>query len=100
MLSKGDAVEMFVRPEAIKLSKTSDDLVGFDMTVSGNVNDILFNGAATVVLVKCVEFGEEIEVRLPQSGEFFDLAKGMDVHIGWSLDQSNCFKSRRLDHAV
>ena len=33
----------------------------------------------------------EIEVALPQSGEFDDLAKETLVHIGWSGEQANCF---------
>ncbi|MEM9332331.1 MAG: ABC transporter ATP-binding protein [Pseudomonadota bacterium] len=92
-LNKGDLVDMFVRPEAIKLSKTAKDLGDFDTTVYGSVRDILFNGADSVVLVKSQEHDQDIEVRLPQSGEFRDLVKGMDVHIGWSHKQSNCFRN-------
>ncbi|MEM9277319.1 MAG: ABC transporter ATP-binding protein [Pseudomonadota bacterium] len=92
-LSKGDVVSMFVRPEAIKLSKTAKELGEFDTTICGSVSDILFNGADSVVLVKSKEHDQDIEVRLPQSGEFHDLTKGMDVHIGWSFDQNNCFRS-------
>ena len=35
--------------------------------------------------------GEQIEVTLPQSGEYADLVKGAPVHIGWSAEQGNAF---------
>lgn len=92
-LSTGDVVDMFVRPEAIKLSRTKAELGKFDITVDGSVSDILFNGADSVVFVKSRLQNEDIEVRLPQSGEFHDLVKGMDVHIGWSFNQSNCYRA-------
>ena len=92
-ITKGDVIDMFVRPEAIKLSRTANGLGKFDTRVSGRVSDILFNGADSVVLVKCKIHNEDIEVRLPQSGEFHDLARGADVHIGWSFKQSNCYKA-------
>lgn len=92
-ISTGDKVDLFVRPEAIKLAKTTKELEKFDTTLSGSVRDILFNGADSVVLVESKTHREDIEVRLPLSGDFQDLARGMDVHIGWSSDQNNCYKS-------
>ncbi|MEM8649197.1 MAG: ABC transporter ATP-binding protein [Pseudomonadota bacterium] len=92
-LSEGDMVSMFVRPEAIQLSKSAKGLGKFDSTISGSISDILFNGADSVVLVRSEKHAEDIEVRLPQSGEFHDLAKGADVHIGWTFQQNNCFKA-------
>ena len=92
-VKNGDNVDVFVRPESIKLSKSAKGLGKFDTVISGSVSDILFNGAASVVLVKSKVHAGEIEVLLPQSGEFSDLVKGMDVHIGWSSEQCNCFKA-------
>ena len=37
---------------------------------------------------------QEIEVTLPQSGEFATLTKGAPVQIGWSGDQTACFARR------
>ncbi|TCP42922.1 ABC transporter ATP-binding protein [Rhodovulum marinum] len=88
-LSPGGRAEIFVRPEAIRLTRSAGELAHFDNRMSGRVTALLFNGAASRVLVQAGR--EEIEVNLPQSGEFADLARGAEVHIGWAGDQGNCF---------
>ncbi len=88
---KGAAVDIFVRPEAIRLGRDAADLEQFDNRLSGTVGSLLFNGAASRILVKSDETGGEVEVTLPQSGEFADLKRGAPVHIGWSAAQSVCF---------
>jgi spermidine/putrescine transport system ATP-binding protein len=89
-LAVGDAVDSFVRPEAIVVAGKASDLDQFDTKISGQVSSMLFNGAASRILVRDDQ-GDEIEVTLPQSGEFASLGRGDAVHIGWSGDQSNCF---------
>ena len=91
--AKGDSADIFVRPEAIRISQSKDDLSRFDNRISGQVTSLLFNGAASRVLVGRVDGRDEIEVNLPQSGEFASLVKGAEVHIGWSSDQGNCFSA-------
>ena len=90
-LATGDRAEIFVRPEAIRIAHSSTDLEQFDNRITGTVSSLLFNGAASRILVREAEGKEEIEVTLPQSGEFAALSKGDAVHIGWSGDQGNCF---------
>lgn len=90
-LSTGDNADVFVRPEAIRISLSKEDLAHFDNQISGQVTSILFNGADSRVLVASPDGGDEIEVNLPQSGEFSTLSKGAQVHIGWASDQGNCF---------
>ncbi|PYG33047.1 ABC transporter ATP-binding protein [Pelagimonas varians] len=90
-LSIGDQADAFVRPEAIRIAHNATELASFDNRISGHVTSLLFNGAASRVLVQGAEGGEEVEVNLPQSGEFASLTKGAEVHIGWSSDQANCF---------
>ena len=90
-LHPGDAAEVFVRPEAIRLAADPAELERFDTRISGRVSTILFNGAASRVMVQDDAGGTEIEVTLPQSGEFAHLARGAPVHIGWSGEQGNCF---------
>lgn len=87
----GGNVDIFVRPEAIRLARSAADLAQFDNHISGTVGSLLFNGAASRILVQSTETGGEVEVTLPQSGEFSDLKKGAPVHIGWSAEQANCF---------
>jgi len=90
-LSVGDSADIFVRPEAIRIGHTQEELARFGNRFSGTVTSLLFNGAASRVLVAIEGGTEEIEVNLPQSGEFSSLAKGSKVHIGWASDQANCF---------
>ena len=90
-LATGDRAEIYVRPEAIRLARQDADLAQFDNRLSGRVTSLLFNGAASRILVQSDQGGPEIEVTLPQSGEFADLGRGDAVHIGWSGAQSNCF---------
>ncbi|WP_027262460.1 ABC transporter ATP-binding protein [Sedimentitalea nanhaiensis] len=89
----GQGAEIFLRPEAIRVAHDAADLAQFDNRVSGVVSSLLFNGAASRILVRD-EVGEEIEVTLPQSGEFANLTKGAPVHIGWAGDQTTCFADR------
>lgn len=89
-LAAGDRADVFVRPESIRISHSSDDLAHFDNVLAGQVESLLFNGAASRILVKDAS-GGEIEVNLPQSGEFSGLARGSEVQIGWSGAQGNCF---------
>ena len=90
-LSEGDVADIYVRPESIRLGHTPQDVTHFDNRLSGEVTSLLFNGAASRILLRPEEGGEEIEVALPQSGEFAHLERGSKVHVGWSGDQSRCF---------
>lgn len=91
-LKAGDEADIFVRPEAIRIAQDASELEKFDNRIVGTVSSLLFNGAASRILVRDDSGGgEEIEVSLPQSGEFAALGKGDTVHIGWSGDQGNCF---------
>ncbi len=89
-LATGSAAEIFLRPEAVRVAQDAADLAHFDNRLRGEVSSLLFNGAASRILVRG-ESGPEIEVTLPQSGEFANLTKGAPVHIGWSGDQTACF---------
>ena len=87
---KGAEMDIYVRPEAIRIGREASDLAQFENRLSGTVGNLLFNGAASRIIVTG-EAGSEIEVTLPQSGEFADLQRGAPIHIGWSAEQSNCF---------
>ncbi len=89
-LAKGTKAEIFVRPEAIRLAANAEALAGFDNRLTGTVTSLLFNGAASRVLVQD-GVGETLEVTLPQSGEFASLKRGDAVHIGWGAGQAACF---------
>lgn len=89
-LTPGDRAEIFVRPESIRLAGSAEALAQFDNRLQGKVTSLLFNGAASRVLVED-EAGETLEVTLPQSGEFATLRRGDPVHIGWGAAQTTCF---------
>ncbi|MGH1416149.1 MAG: ABC transporter ATP-binding protein [Pelagimonas sp.] len=95
-LQPGDAAQAFVRPEAIRIAHSADELASFDNKISGQVTSLLFNGAASRVLVRGADGHEEVAVNLPQSGEFASLSKGDTVHIGWASDQANVFAGEGL----
>ncbi len=90
-LAAGQTVDIFVRPESITLAKESSRLVDLPNRVEGRVASVLFNGANSRVLVEDVKAGQEIDVALPQTGEFNDLAIGQSIHLGWRQDQAKCF---------
>jgi spermidine/putrescine transport system ATP-binding protein len=92
-LATGSRAEVFLRPEAVRVAQDAADLARFDNHLSGQVSSLLFNGAASRILVQG-DTGQEIEVTLPQSGEFANLTKGAPVHIGWAGDQTICFAAR------
>ncbi|PIE07128.1 MAG: spermidine/putrescine ABC transporter ATP-binding protein [Rhodobacterales bacterium] len=89
-LAAGGRAEIFVRPEAIRLARDAAELEAFDNRLEATVTSLLFNGAASRILVRD-DAGEELEVTLPQSGEYAALARGDRVQIGWDGAQGNCF---------
>ncbi|GAA6182392.1 MULTISPECIES: ABC transporter ATP-binding protein [unclassified Shimia] len=88
---EGQRIDAFVRPEAIRIAHTQDALANSENHMSGKVSSVLFNGAASRVLVRDAKGLQEVSVNLPQSGEFARLSKGDDIHIGWDAGQANCF---------
>ena len=90
-LRSGDAVEIFVRPEAMELSLAADGAARGANRVSGRVAVLLFNGAASRVIVHDEASGGELDVALPQSGAFAGLERGARVHVGWGAEQALCF---------
>ncbi len=92
-LAVGDAVVIFVRPEAIALSRDEAASDAMANRMDGEVVSVLFNGAASRVLVRGAPGGGEIDVALPQTGELGDIAAGQKVSLAWSADHSKCFKA-------
>ncbi len=93
-LVAGEPVVLFVRPEAIALDRQPEPLAGLANRLAGRVESVLFNGAASRVLVREPRSGVEIAAALPQTGRFADLAPGQTVHLGWHADATLCFAER------
>jgi spermidine/putrescine transport system ATP-binding protein len=90
-LARGDRVEIFVRPESIILGHDADRLGAVDNRMQGRVENLLFDGANSRVMVRDTRTGHEITVTLPQTGEFAELGRGRSVHLGWTRGQAKCF---------
>ncbi len=90
-LSRGDAVNIFVRPEAIAIGETADAIDGCDNRLRGRVESILFDGANSRVMVRHVETGDDIMVAQPQAGALIGLERGDSLHLGWNAGQAQCF---------
>lgn len=90
-LAVGSQAQIFVRPEAIRVSRSGDDLAHFENRMVGKVQSLLFNGAASRAILRSAANGDDIEVSLPQSGEYADLQRGDDLYFGWAGEQANAF---------
>lgn len=97
-IALGDDVDVFVRPEAIKIIQD----VNTNQSISPNENDnslqcrvvdLLFNGANSAALLEDIATGKELHVALPQTGEYIGLQKGENLTISWPQDQTHCFKT-------
>lgn len=97
--SLGNTAEVFVRPEAIRISRNAGDLSTLDTTIAGKVDRVLFNGAASRVLVrpdtKSNSPTDMIEVTLPQDGTLADISLGDSVQVGWSTSNGNVFEGHK-----
>lgn len=95
-LQAGKDVDVFVRPEAILLSKTPRSDNALQNNLEGRVDCLLFNGANSRVLVKDPKSNHEINVALPQTGEFNDLQAGQPVYLGWKTEQAKCYPASNI----
>lgn len=92
-LVKGASVDVFVRPEAIRLSRNADGLEAMGNTGQGKVENILFNGANSQLILRDQTTGAEMNVALPQTGEFRDLSRGDVIAFGWEPQQTRCYRA-------
>jgi spermidine/putrescine transport system ATP-binding protein len=91
-LTNGSKVDVFVRPEAVRLSRNAKDITKMGNTGKGTVENVLFNGANSQLILRDATNGAPLNVALPQTGEFRDLAVGDNVHFGWEPEQTRCFE--------
>ncbi|KZY04714.1 MULTISPECIES: ABC transporter ATP-binding protein [unclassified Sulfitobacter] len=90
-LATGTTVDVFVRPEAVRLSRRHADLSAMGNSGQGQVRNILFNGANSQLILRDQTTGADMNVALPQTGEFRDLAQGDTVHFGWEPQQTRVY---------
>lgn len=81
----GDKVEVFLRPESLRLGEA-----GEGTSLSGRVESLLFNGASSRVLIE--SGGQLIEVADPEQASA--LEKGASATVGWTPDRARIFTRR------
>ena len=87
----GAAVEVFVRPEAVAISRRADGVADLTNRLHGKVRTLVFDGANSTALVTDPQSNATVTVALPQTGQFADLAAGQEIYLGWDAEQSMCF---------
>jgi spermidine/putrescine transport system ATP-binding protein len=87
----GAEAQLFVRPEAIQLARTEAELGTLENRYEGSLTSLLFDGAASSVLIAERSTGTEVRVALPQSGPMLQLAPGDTVWFGWAGEAGACF---------
>jgi spermidine/putrescine transport system ATP-binding protein len=92
-IGAGDAVEAYVRPEAIALARVAGELPPAAQRLSGRVESLLFDGANSAVLVREEKTGTEIRIALPQTGHLADLAVGEAIAFGFEPQFAVCFRA-------
>ncbi|MEH6647463.1 ABC transporter ATP-binding protein [Sulfitobacter sp.] len=90
-LAIGDKVDVFVRPEAVRLSRKEQDISGLGNSGQGKVENVLFNGANSQLILRDQQTGAEMSVALPQTGEFRDLSRGDLIHFRWEHQQTRVY---------
>jgi spermidine/putrescine transport system ATP-binding protein len=89
----GQAVEAFVRPEAIALARHAGELPADQLRHAGEVESLLFDGANSAVLLREAASRTEFRIALPQTGRFADLRAGETVAFSFDPQHAVCFAS-------
>ncbi|WP_371132594.1 ABC transporter ATP-binding protein [Polaromonas sp.] len=87
----GQAVEAFVRPEAVSLARDAGELPASHPTHAGQVESLLFDGANSAVLLSEATTRTGFRIALPQTGRFADLRIGETVAFSFDPQQAVCF---------
>ena len=92
-IESGQAVEAFIRPEAVNLARQAAELPAQHPTEAGEVQSLLFDGANSAVLLRETASRMEFRIALPQTGRFSDLRIGEAVAFSFDPQQAVCFAS-------
>lgn len=85
------ALAAFVRPEAIALSQDHGTLASLPNRFEGRVSAVLFDGAASSLLIDTPGFEEPVRAVLPQAGPLAGIEVGASVHLGWTSGAMKVF---------
>jgi len=90
-VAKQSVVEVFVRPEAVGLSREQRTDVANQLQCT--VQDILFNGANTQVLLRELATGHTLAAALPGTGDFLTIRRGDTLFAHWDRRHTRCFET-------
>jgi len=90
-IQANQAVQAFVRPEAISLARDANELPAMHTVYAGQVESLLFDGANSAVLLRETGSRTEFRIALPQTGRFADLRIGETVAFSFDPEQAVCF---------
>jgi spermidine/putrescine transport system ATP-binding protein len=86
----GDPVELFVRPEAIRL-QLQDGVSEAENRLEAQVSEMVFDGARSRLQLRQADSAHEIVVNLPHTPEFSGLVRGDRLYLSWHAHQCNLF---------
>ncbi|MHB1249199.1 MAG: ABC transporter ATP-binding protein [Polaromonas sp.] len=90
-IDPGQAIEAFVRPEAVSLARNPDELPAGHAAHAGQVESLLFDGANSAALLHEARTGTGFRIALPQTGRFADLRVGETVAFSFDPQHAVCF---------
>ena len=93
-IEMGDAVEAFVRPEVAVLARNESELPPQHPHHAGQVQNVLFDGANSAVLLQEARTHREFRIALPQTGQFSDLRPQEKVMFSFDPSRAVCFAAR------
>jgi spermidine/putrescine transport system ATP-binding protein len=96
-VAAGEAVEAFVRPEAMVLAREPGALPAGLPALQARVDSLLFDGANSAVLAHEARTGLALRVALPQTGQFADLRPGEAVALAFDPLRAVCFRAGTPD---
>ncbi|MAM86803.1 MAG: spermidine/putrescine ABC transporter ATP-binding protein [unclassified Hahellaceae] len=88
-LTAGEPAAVYIRPEAISIGQPPEGSGAFNR-VEGHVDTILFDGARSHFTVE-VNAALKLQVQLPQSGPYAQLARGDAITLYWDEARALCF---------
>jgi len=89
--AKGKNALAFVRPEAVALAQDPSSLGNLPNRFEGRVSAVLFDGAASSLLIDTTGFEQPLRAVLPQAGPLAGIQVGAPVHVGWTADAMKVF---------
>ena len=91
LLTSGQALEVFIRPEAISLARVAGEMQQTHPAYTGVVESLLFDGANSAVLLRESTSQSEFRIALPQTGRLADLRIGEQVAFSFNPLNAVCF---------